>query len=373
MARILLPTNDRRSEFLETALATLGHQVVPVAFDDVDFITKALAAVATLNSPRSEWWESYQTHPLVQSRRERVFRARVSSQLPADLVISWGSWFAPKTASRSAVPFVFYIDQSRSTTPEPQEARGVLPRPRSGNRRQLKAYESATKVYCMSQWAVQQTLRAHAQLSPHAVEWAGWGPCAFDDSSTSRERPSGAPIVLLVANDFRRKGVDWFVRTAAIVKSTRPEVRFVLIGADQSSSGYALGEQIEYIGPVKDRAKLLDWFRASSVFFLPNRFDRSPHVLIEALSVGLPIVVSRQGGASELAQEGAFARSVEPGDIEGYSDAILHYLSSESNSQMLSVAAKSIVRNKYNWLSVATRLTSSLHAGSKRPALEERL
>lgn len=363
MARIAFGQNDQRARFLSDALKGLGHELVEVDFDHIDLITKALAAALTINHPRSEWWESYQTHPLVQRRRASVFERNYrEALLEAQAVITWGSWFCPslRSVDGKRIKYTYYIDQSRSTTPEEGESRGLLPRPRSGNRLQGMGYQRAERVMCMSNWAVEQSRRAHPFVDPAKFDWAGWGPCAFDGSFDPPASPPRSKKVLLVANDFYRKGVDWFTATAERVRSLIPDAEFVLIGKDQGNLAVRFADHVQYLGPIYDKAILKQHFAESSVFFLPNRFDRSPHVLIESLSMGVPIVVSDQGGAAELIERAPVGIKVRTGVVDEYADALVRLLSDEKVSREMGNSGKNLVRTTYNWSEVAKRVLSTV-------------
>ncbi|MES3034521.1 MAG: glycosyltransferase family 4 protein [Gemmatimonadota bacterium] len=364
MAKLLFAANDKRSAWLAAAIRDLGHELVEVAFDDIDRATKLRAGVLSFSSPRMEWWQNYQTHPLVQARRAEVFRRNAQAHADgADGIVTWGSWFAPllRRSDGSQVPYVYYIDQSRSVTPDPLELKPRFPRPRGGNRRQREGYLGSAGVFCMSRWAVDQTARAHPGLPPSLVQWAGWGPCAFDLSGEPLDERRGAPVVLHVGNDFYRKGVDFLVQVARRVRAEIPEARFIVVGKDQSDHPVDLSD-VEYLGLLSDREQLKQLFRSASLFFLPNRFDRSPHVLVEAMSAGTPVVVSHQGGPGELVTTYDVGAGAAVGDISGYADAILALLRDDDRRRQYGLEGKRLAATTFSWREIAQRVTAPLLA-----------
>ena len=362
MAKLLFAANDKRSAWLAAAIRGLGHELVEVSFDDIDRVTKLFAGALSLSSPRMEWWQNYQTHPLVQSRRAEVFGRNAQSHADtADGIVTWGSWFPPllRRSDGSAVPYVYYIDQSRSVTPDPLELKPRFPRPSGGNRRQREGYLGSVGVFCMSRWAVDQTARAHPGLPSPLVQWAGWGPCAFDLSAEPLQERTGAPVVLHVGNDFYRKGVDYLVQVARRVRAEIPDARFIVVGKDQSDHPVDLAE-VEYLGLLSDREQLKQLFRSASVFFLPNRFDRSPHVLVEAMSAGTPVVVSHQGGPGELVTNFEVGAGAAVGDIVGYADAILALLRDGERRRHYGLEGKRLAGSTFSWREIAQRVTAPL-------------
>jgi glycosyltransferase involved in cell wall biosynthesis len=371
VSHYLFTANDPRANCLVAALEALGHTISPVAFDDIDWFTKGVAAALSFRTPRMEWWLNYQMHPLVQSRRALVFarRARVHPLAEIDGIISWGSWFEPNVV-RSAgtrLPYVQYVDQSRSILPEDGEQIGGSIRPRLGNPQQRRNYLNSRRVFCMSEWGVAQTMGAHQGLPDDRVRWAGWGPCAFDDSETPRAERSGPPTVLFVGNDFFRKGMDYLVEVAARTRLAIPSARFIVVGEDQSHSGIRLGDDIEHIGPVRDPQRLRGLFRDADVFLLPNRFERAGHVLLEALSAGVPIVTSRQGGPAELVRDETVGFGLPVGDIAGYTRAVIRLLQEPELASRMGANGKRLVRTTYNWHVVAQRILEGFIDG-RQPA-----
>jgi teichuronic acid biosynthesis glycosyltransferase TuaC len=66
---------------------------------------------------------------------------------------------------------------------------------------------------------------------------------------------------------------------------------------------------------------LASWFNAADVLALPSRAEGVPNVLLEARACGCPYVATRVGGVPEVSgHDGAVL--VEPGDVEGFVDAL---------------------------------------------------
>jgi len=361
---LCLTGNEPRQTPLFTELGRLARAVVELPFDEIDPLTKGVAAALSYARPRSEWWGNYQMHPLVQARRRRVLQralARALPTLPAppDALIMWGSWFHPGAAdaARRPLPFFTYIDQSRSRTPLPEEPPASRRRHVQSHALQAATYRDAAGILCMSEWARGQTLDAHGDtLDPHRVHVVGWGPVAVDLSLETIDPRRREPIVLHVSNDFRRKGVDFLLAVADRMAARAPEVRFVVIGRDKSGLPMPERSNVMVLGPIYDRNALADWFRRASVFFLPHRFDRSPHVLVEAMSAGLPLVVSAQGGALELTEGTGAGIAVPVGDIDGYVAALLRFVRDPIAREAAGSAGKRLMARRYNWPAIASRI-----------------
>jgi glycosyltransferase involved in cell wall biosynthesis len=353
MLRVLSSSNDPRSRYLFTALKRYVEMVGHEDFDDIDAVTKYAAAALSFRRPRISCWRTYQMHPLLQRRRRLALQKgmrRYEGRI--DALLMWGSWFHPTKGTDVSVPFFQYIDESVS--PVTATSRAMVPdlAHRMSFRMQAETYASCSAILCMSHWARDQTLAGHPNCADKLYV-VGWGPCAIDLSDEHIDEAARRPMVLHVSNDFERKGVDFLIQAAEIVRSTLPQIEFVVIGRPGQFDVGVGGETVRFLGPISDRQELSRYFREASLFFLPHRFDRSPHVLVEAMSAGLPIVTSRQGGCIELVEGQGTGWLAPIGDIQGYAHAISTLLTDPQVRARMGATARELMRRKYTWDRVA--------------------
>jgi 1,2-diacylglycerol-3-alpha-glucose alpha-1,2-glucosyltransferase len=109
--------------------------------------------------------------------------------------------------------------------------------------------------------------------------------------------PDDAFIVLSVGLRIPRKGVDTFIETAAEYRKLHPssKVKFVWVGGTETLLVDAmpdgnLPDNVLFTGYVP-LDLLLSSYSAANVFFLPTRAESYGNVILEAASVGLPIVL----------------------------------------------------------------------------------
>ena len=74
-----------------------------------------------------------------------------------------------------------------------------------------------------------------------------------------------------------------------------------------------------FVGYQKDVAPYYSFFDA---FFLPSANEGTPVVAIEALAAERPVVATRVGGVPDVVEHGEDGFLVEPGDIEGFAEAL---------------------------------------------------
>lgn len=117
-------------------------------------------------------------------------------------------------------------------------------------------------------------------------------------------------VVTMVSRVIRSKGVLEFMAAAHNLQASRPSVRFVLIGPiDEESPDRLDTVQVEMLrrtliwpGARQDIATIL---AASDIFVLPSAYREGiPRVLLEAASMGLPIVTTDSPGCNEVVDHG---------------------------------------------------------------------
>lgn len=123
-------------------------------------------------------------------------------------------------------------------------------------------------------------------------------------------RPPGPPLVVLPARMLRDKGVVELVEAARIIKRARPEVRFALVGGNDSEN------------PATIDTKTIDrWVADGTVEWWGHRHDM-PEVLRQAHLVVLPSY--REGLPLALAEAAASGRAIVTTDVPGCREVVRH-------------------------------------------------
>jgi glycosyltransferase involved in cell wall biosynthesis len=140
-----------------------------------------------------------------------------------------------------------------------------------------------------------------------------------------RPTPSGPPLVSYIARFHERKRPADLVRAFGAVVQARPDARLVLAGPDEGELTPTLREvsrlrlegAVEYVGSL-DSEGVLDLLRRSSVYVLPAVDEPFGMSVLEALSVGVPAVVTTSSGlAADIQQAGAGRVVAAPDEFAG--------------------------------------------------------
>lgn len=105
-----------------------------------------------------------------------------------------------------------------------------------------------------------------------------------------------------------------------------------------------LGEKVILRGKTDQIEKYL---AASDVFVLPSRWEGLPIVLLEAMSTGLPSVVTKVEGVDEALVEGMHGYFLPVEDAQSLAQTILQLLRAPADRLQLGRAAKAQVSEFY--------------------------
>jgi glycosyltransferase involved in cell wall biosynthesis len=154
------------------------------------------------------------------------------------------------------------------------------------------------------------------------------------------DRHAEAPSILFFANLWKRKGIYVLLKAFPKIAAAVPGCRLTIAGGGaglpQVSSwiqGMPLRAQIDLLGPI-ERSAAPELFRKHSIYCLPSLGEPYGMSALEAMSCGLAIVASGDGGLRYiLPPEGSIL--VEPGNVNDLATALIELLRSpESRIQM---------------------------------------
>ena len=138
----------------------------------------------------------------------------------------------------------------------------------------------------------------------------------------------GEIVVTMISRVIRSKGVLEFMAAARVARLDHPHARFLLIGPPDDDSVDRLSpkerellkQAVIWPGPRNDIPAVL---AASDIFVLPSAYGEGiPRVLLEAASMGLPIVTTDSHGCNDVVQNGVNGFLVPVRDTAALSQAI---------------------------------------------------
>jgi glycosyltransferase involved in cell wall biosynthesis len=99
-----------------------------------------------------------------------------------------------------------------------------------------------------------------------------------------------------------------------------------------------IAERVRFLGP-QPRERVLELFRAADAAILSSSWENFPHTVVEALTVGTPVLATRAGGVDEVVAHERNGLLVEQGDAEALGAAIRRFFDDAELRRRLRAAA----------------------------------
>lgn len=190
--------------------------------------------------------------------------------------------------------------------------------------------------------------------------------------------PSEAPIILFLANLWRRKGIFTLLDAFAQVVEKIPNCRLLIAGdgderaeVERRVAASPHQAQIEMVGRVT-RADAPTLLRDCTVYCLPSYGEPFGITVLEAMACAKPVVATNAGGLKHLLPaEGG--HKVPPGDAAALAQALIEVLSSPELQAEMGRHNRRAIESFYNWERVIDRLEDVYEAViARRPPIVAR-
>jgi glycosyltransferase involved in cell wall biosynthesis len=147
-------------------------------------------------------------------------------------------------------------------------------------------------------------------------------------------------IGLVTPGDFRKRGLDVFLESAAEISRILSDARFLVVGGSALPQ-WARDHRLVTSGKVLYRgadSRPLRWFAALDLFLYPARFEEFGIVVLEALACGIPVLTSRRVGAAECLPDDYAPWLLDTPDAGGFAALAIRLLNDEGARRTLAAA-----------------------------------
>ena len=151
---------------------------------------------------------------------------------------------------------------------------------------------------------------------------------------------------LIVAHNFRLKGVATLLGAMRRLGADRRDLRLIIVGGKHIDSWQrqvvrmGLGDRVRFAGRVEDP---LPYYAAADCYVHPTYYDPCSLVVLEAAACGLPLITSRYNGASEMFAEGDDVLLIDDPADDRQLAAVMRTMMDDSARQRLGAAARRTV------------------------------
>jgi len=193
---------------------------------------------------------------------------------------------------------------------------------------------------------------------PNPVNTDNFAPCGDRERTELRRKlgiPPAAAVVLYCGRLASGKGLPELIDAFALVAPQVPEAMLVLVGdgplrpklAMQATQLHLKDNKVRFVGQVNP-AEVCDWLKVADVFTLVSFSEGFPCALAEAMSTGLPCVVSDIPANRQLIDDGEHGFLTPVGDLTAISTAIVQLLKNVTLRLRMGEAARQRIEDNYS-------------------------
>lgn len=164
-------------------------------------------------------------------------------------------------------------------------------------------------------------------------------------------------LLLFVGMNFEVKGLDTIIGALAKASLARPgvNIRLMVVGRGNEAKYRRMAQTLGVEKSVTfagTRVEGLErYYRAADIFIMLSRFDTFGMVVLEAMSAGLPVIVSPNVGAKDLVEEGINGFVLPaPDDADAASHRILRLSDTSRRDDMGAAAARTAAMHDWKRL-----------------------
>jgi glycosyltransferase involved in cell wall biosynthesis len=139
--------------------------------------------------------------------------------------------------------------------------------------------------------------------------------------------PMNAYVIAAIGRLSTEKRFDLYLETCAALAKEIPDTRFLLVGGGKQEANLkalattlGLDDQVIFTGLTDDMPGI---YAATDLVMLTSDTEGTPHVLLEAMSLDIPIVATEVGGIPEFVTSGQHGLLVPAGDRDALVRAAL--------------------------------------------------
>ena len=177
----------------------------------------------------------------------------------------------------------------------------------------LRTYEAADYILCPSEF-VRESFLSQGFAADRLLK-VNFGFKTFDHQLGEKQKDDTFRVLYVGQLHFR-KGLRYALR--AFGKLRHPNKEFVIVGPKTKVTGLereSIPDHVTFTGTLKGN-ELIEAYRSASLFVLPSLEEGLALVQGEALSFGIPLLITTNTGGADLITDGEEGFIVEPGDAD---------------------------------------------------------
>ena len=184
-----------------------------------------------------------------------------------------------------------------------------------------------------------------------------------------KERKEQTKYLLYVGVLEDRRNILFLLDVLNRTVSQIPDTKLILVGKGKPEYTELVFQRIQKLGlsnyviyrEALQQNELSQLYKTADVFLLPSKYEIFGMVLMEAMSFGLPVITSYNGGSSTIIDSGKNGIILHDFDSKIWSDEIVNLLTDQSKWMRISIAAQSTSANRFSWDTIVRQILSTIN------------
>lgn len=187
-------------------------------------------------------------------------------------------------------------------------------------------------------------------LIHNGVDIAAFGGCAARDPG--QEATGGEIVIGTVANFREEKNYPFLLAAFERLLERYPRARLHCVGGGplleetrERARRMGIAERVVFTGYTEDVAGSL---ARMDLFVLCSRLEGFPNVLVQAMSMGIPVIASAVGGCLEIVEDGEDGLLFPAGDTDAFLRAVEHLLDDRGRAATMAAKGRAKVEREFS-------------------------
>jgi len=181
---------------------------------------------------------------------------------------------------------------------------------------------------------------------------------------------AGTPTVVVIGRLVPDKGHEVALEAFAKIVEREPRAQLLVVGAGKLR--HQLREMASKMLPegswrfLGHRSDVDAVLAAGTVVLVSSFREGMPHVVLEAMAAGTPIVATGVAGIPEMLRDGQDGLLVEPGDVDATAAAVLRLLDDRESADAMAASARRRVLAEFSLETMIDRVESCFAEAAER-------
>jgi glycosyltransferase involved in cell wall biosynthesis len=176
---------------------------------------------------------------------------------------------------------------------------------------------------------------------------------------------------LCIARLLRAKGIYEYAEAAKITKRKFPNATFLLAGWIDSNPDsinetdlkvWSKEKHINFLGKLNTQEDVRNLIENSSVYVLPSYREGTPRTVLEAMSIGRPIITTDVPGCRQTIIDCENGFLVPPKDVISLTKAFEVFLTKPELIKKMGLRSRELAEQKYDSINVNSAIFNQMHS-----------